>query len=204
MPDTDGDVIAYCTGTWVSNDIILTASHCVEVFGRMASGAEEGTPYDPEGDPIAFLVKEDIDISIILTPVEKFRYARVIKADTDNDIALVRVYEPFLTKHSVMNTRCDPVLDIGSQVHTVSNMQGFTWSYSKGYIAAIRKYPFDGKIRDYVQIAFDGNHGSSGAAAVDDNGCMIGVVTTMVSNRTLFSVDTVTVKHLLQAVKELN
>lgn len=151
--DEDGEAGAYCSGTWVSADAILTAAHCVADMDL--------------GDPIDYVVRAD------LTPgmdrAMSSHRGRLVALDGTHDLALVRV--TLAPSHRAAGIATDA--HAGQPVQTTGAPLGLWYSYSVGVVAAIRV--LDGEHVVYVQSTAPISPGNSGGALFDRDGNLLGV-----------------------------
>jgi len=147
----------YCSGTWVSDSEILTASHCV---------AHDDHEESAVGDDVYYSVDDDQK-----TP----RLATVTKFYHPFDLALLQAKFP--PSHPVAHlARFAP--DIGDQVESAGHPAGMGWTYLVGRVAAVRvqEGSFEGTSYKVLQIDASFWKGDSGSAAFNADGDIVGVV----------------------------
>lgn len=149
--DEDG-VFAYCAGLWIAKGMILTASHCV----------------DEEGPIIRYTIYKD----------KKIRMALVAAAEEHNDLALLYVDPSSEPQHPTIDLTEELEPNTGEEVDIIGHTVGYTWSYSKGNISAIRQDlegPSSIKVKKVVQISAPVWMGNSGGGAFDTKGRFVGL-----------------------------
>lgn len=192
-PDDDsGHMRAYCAGVWVSDDIIVTAGHCVEDLGRPPVTKEMEImhemlgmplpPWDPTGQPLYYSTHNDV------RDEHDRRYrshhnAKVLAFDGDHDLALVHA-ESTLTDFPVPGhevARLAYQVTIGSDLKIVGHPGGLWWSFIRGTVSAIRINILDAdqKPLDAVQVSAPVWFGNSGGGAFDDEGRLVGICSFM-------------------------
>lgn len=152
--DEDG-IMSYCAGLWVSKGMILTANHCVI----------DETPI------IFYSTQEDYRN-------KKMRMALVAAAEEKNDLALLFVDPNSEPQHPTVDLSEDFEISVGDEVDIIGHTVGYSWSYSRGNISAIR-YEIEGprpiKTQMALQISAPVWMGNSGGGAFDTNGRFVGL-----------------------------
>lgn len=104
------------------------------------------------------------------------RNARVIKIDKKADLAIVRVNS---VPRGVTPLRLSGVSDVmvGSNVHAIGHPTGNTWTYTRGYVSAIRRgFSWNEKHKaDVIQTQTPINPGNSGGPLLNDEGAIVGI-----------------------------
>jgi len=150
-----GVLLPICGGVWVDADLVLTAAHCVD--------------------------EPDIPFALIAT-IEDFENERqrpgnIIAADEKNDLALIRLEPENIPQHPIARIGQQNIF-VGDTIHVVGHPVGFTWSYSHGYVAAVRENlsgPGDKIFPKALQISAPVWMGNSGGGAFDAEGKLIGI-----------------------------
>jgi len=202
--DSEGNVIepinagrgaklhSYCTGVWVSANVILTAEHCIDDIGKPAdakppldatailkqmidqiNGVTTAPPpqlteWTPVGQPVIYSTRGDIADS-----QQTYHDSACIAVDMYNDLALIRVKDP--GDHPIahlMSTTPSP----GDEVHIIGMPSGMWWTYTHGYVSGhLSEYTNnEGKPHDYVQVSAAVFFGNSGGPAFNAAGDLIG------------------------------
>lgn len=187
-PDTNPKAVlrAYCTGVWVTKDVFVTAEHCVDELGmspklRFLKQLGLKVENDPTGQEAFYSsfgdVRDEGDRQF-----RGSRHATVLAADAEHDLALVQA-----TPTAVETIPEHPVAvladaaAVGEDVHIVGHTIGQWWSYTRGWVGAIRKNadgPNDGKV-DLLQISAPIWFGNSGGGAFNAHGELLGVCSFM-------------------------
>jgi S1-C subfamily serine protease len=150
----DGSIRSYCTGVWVSADLIMTAGHCVV-------GKKE----------VMYVRREDVK-GYLKNPA-KYYSGKVIKLDEERDLGLIRVSSDDMVKEwSKIG-----VVGVGERVHSVSHPSGIYWSYSVGVVSGYHK-DFLG-LGNQLQVSMSLYYGSSGGGIFNDAGELVGIVSFM-------------------------
>lgn len=170
--DIERNYIPYCTGVWISDDLIITANHCV---------ADEGLPDDVDAEDwsavgviLKYVVHEDTLFGMspkISSP------AIVLLQDKNNDLALVRALPPQRLPKHPWATIAKGIIHDGEAVHIVGHTVGLWWSYMLGHVSANRPHIDLGKRIDVhaLQITAPVYAGNSGGGAFDENLQLIGI-----------------------------
>lgn len=166
-----GMVDAYCSGVWLSSDIIATAFHCVRKVRP--------------GEAVTYVVKGDVfypgDLSEHKT---KGHQSVVIATDEEHDLALLITLDrapshkyAFISKEQ---------LHQGQMVQTMGAPNGLMFSYSHGDIAAVRLQPAVGRNDNmvFVQTTAPISPGNSGGALFNAWGEVVGICHASFSGRT--------------------
>lgn len=169
---------AYCAGVWISNDRILTANHCAEVMGRAILDAPEEADYNAVGDIIMFANQSDVPESGFI-PNENVRLGVIEGIEKRNDLALIHVIGDAIPPHFIAHL-ANRDINAGENLHIMGHTTGFTWSYIKGVVSAIRV--MDGPLAGHqqvvtkiLQVSAPVWLGNSGGGAFDDNGQLVGI-----------------------------
>lgn len=157
LPDLG--VRAYCSGVWVAQNDILTANHCVEslALGEATLYATQGGVYE------GAKVKEHVSAwSAVL-----------IARDDSHDLALLRsLYAP--KSHGVARVASvDPRR--GEFVQSMGHPKGLWWSYSTGYVAAIRPLEILDRDLTWVQTTAPVSGGNSGGGLFNTQNELVGL-----------------------------
>jgi S1-C subfamily serine protease len=154
---------AFCTGAFVSSEIVLTAYHCVEDDDSMTT--EVGNFVD-----VAFYEDTDVETAKISTS----HIFVVYKVDTNSDLALLKpLFFTQTTDH--LNVSKKPIKD-GDNVYLVSSPLGMLYSYSTGKVSNTRVIKnASGQVTKLLQTYIPASFGSSGSSLVDADGNVIGV-----------------------------
>ncbi len=124
--------------------------------------------------------------------------AKVVKADSANDLALVKAEGKFAALPLVSSR----VVKMGSTVATVGfpniGLQGFAPKLAKGEIAALSGAQDDAR---YFQISVPVQPGNSGGALVDDRGNAVGVVAAKLSAEAALAMSGALPENVNYAVK---
>jgi S1-C subfamily serine protease len=156
----DGSMRSYCTGTWVSDSSILTASHCVEDVNV--------------GEGVAYVVRDDVYAPGVFNerPVIVARPSVLYDLDQEHDLALLRAASP--VPHRVAGVALDSARP-GAFAQTMGHAVGLWWSYSSGDVAAVRERELGDLTIVWVQATTPISPGSSGCGLFDANGRLMGV-----------------------------
>lgn len=199
----------YCTGVWVSKDVILTANHCVEAawemelekkidkldpseqeaaikrYQEMSHSERQGLVV--EGTPIRYIVEGDVDE--IGKPPFAIRLGVVLAVSPSHDLALVEASGRNLPAHDIAYVG-DENPAIGERVSVVGQVKGLYWTYVEGTVAQYRNdiperlKPVSevneiGFVGPYLQVSAPVWYGNSGGGAFDMDGHLVGIASFM-------------------------
>jgi hypothetical protein len=185
----------YCSGVWVSKDVVITAAHCVEDLGRpapppdliiqMLIAALTGAPppelpeWDPTGQPVYYSVHSDVSDNHNGSKVRGHHDAKVFAFDKKHDLALVKAETSDLDfpipDHLIADVA--PEVRIGEDLQIVGHPVGQWWTYIKGVVSAVRinaKNP-DDNVVDAIQVSAPVFFGNSGGGAFNMEGQLVGI-----------------------------
>lgn len=177
--DHDGDHSPYCTGVWISNDKILTANHCVEMYGRALAGTIfelETDEFDSVGVELQYVVKNDVNLSTPNNFPLSVRKGTVIAVSHVQDLALILAKDT-PRDHLIANVKGIDSVPDGTRVHIVGHTIGLWWSYCEGTVSTSWgniKGP-DQIATHAMQISSATWRGNSGGGAFDDDGNLVGI-----------------------------
>jgi hypothetical protein len=186
--DKSGILQVYCSGVWVSHNIIITAAHCIEDIGRPSKTIEEQIidqilglelpVWDPTGQKIHYSTRSDVWDE----PDKDFRGSHesvIIAFYPAYDLALIKAKPPIsdlqIPSHAVASLASD--ITIGSDVKIVGHPGGMWWSFTKGTVSAIHtkvKSPKDEAV-NAIQISAPIWFGNSGGGAFNERGELLGI-----------------------------
>lgn len=146
-------VIPNCAGVWISKTLILTANHCV----------------DEKPPNFQYIVQGDL-------VDKKLREALLLATDKKADLALLISNPEDLPEHTVAKLSEDPIM-VGDPMHVIGHTAGYPWTYSSGFVSAVRDDMFGPSAFDIkvVQISAPVWMGNSGGGAFDSNGQLVGI-----------------------------
>lgn len=150
----------YCSGVWVSGELLLTANHCVADLD-----VGDTVTYDTRSD-----VREDGLVIFV-------RAAALVARDEDHDLALVR--DVGAPAHGFAQIS-EPYT--GQIAFSMGHPLGLWWSYSQGEVSAIRLKSFGGEEMWWVQATAPISPGNSGGGLFDEDGNLIGVCAATMRN----------------------
>ena len=195
----------YCSGVWVSSNVILTANHCVEAAWKMemkrkilqmeeaeASAAIEHfltmshsmrLELVVVGTPVHYSSIGDVDE--IGKPPYALRFGTVIVVDPTHDLALIEAGGSNLPLHDIAVV-ADENPGIGETLHIVGQPKGLYWSYITGVVSAYRKSLPESRsivtevnelkvVGPYMQVSAPVWYGNSGGGAFDTDGKLVGI-----------------------------
>ena len=155
VTNTLGLHIPSCSGVWVDADVVLTAAHCAD---------------DPD---VPFVLISTLDDYAH----DKVRPATILASDPEVDLALLTVDTTGLPPHPIARLSTQTPFP-GNEVNIIGHTVGLDWTYSHGYVAAIREDlsgPGDKLFKKALQISAPVWMGNSGGGAFDENGGLIGI-----------------------------
>lgn len=168
----------FCSGVWVSDTEILTASHCVEAF------------HDPDnvlGAPMIYVTADEAG-----NPGDKptdYHWAMVTWHDNVHDLSLLAVAhsagdtvlpgDQFRPEHKVAKVAHDNPVQ-GEHLEFMGHPSRLNWTYFEGYMAAIRPdFPEAaqelGFVGPWLQVSAPIWHGNSGGGAFNEYGELVGI-----------------------------
>lgn len=197
----------------------------IEVYRRAApavvlvatsDGVGSGAVLDREGHVLTnwHVAGDNPEVVVVFKPRDSaeikkelaFR-ARVEKADSVSDLALLKIVAPTSTL-STLSLGNAATLAVGQDVHAIGHPEGEVWTYTKGVISQLR--------RNYTWAAEDGiqhraniiqtqtpiNPGNSGGPLLDDDARLIGINSFRASGEGLnYAVGLDTIQQFLRAEK---
>lgn len=192
--DSDGDIMPYCAGVWVSKDLILSANHCAKAAVE-ARVKQDLTDLDDEAtdDEIDKLIadrEKGFEIEYIVArdytgmwrEPKALYTSKVVKFDDVHDLVLLQVTEkapvhPFAT----VAVRA-PV--VGEELSVVGHPSALAWTYTHVMVSAYREKEFkpmedEKKEGPYMQVAGEVWKGNSGGGAFNQYGQLVGIASFM-------------------------
>lgn len=155
----EGRVSAYCSGTWIERDRILTANHCVDGKSFVHYTVELDVFAKGEHHKRQNIVK---------------RVANVTSRDADHDLAILTPAGT-VPIHGTAPIFLGEITQ-GQSAQCLGHPLGMWFSYSSGEVAAIRvQESVGGFDMLFVQAAVAISPGSSGGALFDENGSILGI-----------------------------
>lgn len=145
----------HCSAVWINRGMLLTANHCVND--------------ESNGGLITYITEDTSD--------NRVRLAIVKGVDTINDLALLLVDPSTEPQHGIAVLSDGPI-ESGVELNIMGHTMGNGWSYSKGYVSAIRTNmisPSEFVVEKVVQVSSPAWMGNSGGGAFDVDGNLIGI-----------------------------
>ena len=142
-----------CSAVWVKQGMLLTANHCVDGLMLLSYATVDDESYD------------------------KMRLAVPLAQDEENDLAILSVDPSTEPPHDVISLSEEDI-EAGEDVDIVGHTVGFEWTYSKGYVSAVRhviRGPELINVQKVIQISSPAWMGNSGGGAFNENGKLIGI-----------------------------
>ncbi|KKN60289.1 hypothetical protein LCGC14_0533390 [marine sediment metagenome] len=163
LVEESDEYFTYCSAFWISEYYLATARHCVDNDddGKLNS-IVTFTTYDefdnawPESEPKNVY-------SAILVASRKLTDIAILKSIDDVDHHMLQIRETSVP--------------VGTEVHIVSHPKSMEYSYMKGLVSQIREFdvPDNNTVLKTLHITSLINKGSSGCAATDSNGEVVGI-----------------------------
>lgn len=196
----DNSVRVYCTGVWVSENIILTAHHCVQSAVNVIYGAEEvDAPVD--GASIYYILENEV------TSVEEeptaVHLAQVAQDDANHDLTLVKALGNAVPKHDIAKL-ADVSPGVGERLHFCGHVGGLYWTFVEGVVAAYRKELPVERSGSFLQVSAPVYFGNSGGGAFNTDGELVGIASFLIKRipNTAFYVHLTHVKKLIEEYKK--
>lgn len=126
----------------------------------------------------AHVVKNAKTIVVQLSNGSK-HYARLIGADSQTDIALVKIDSTDIFKPIKVGISSN--VKIGSQVIAIGSPFGLQQTVTSGIVSSLHRSDFTLRIQDYIQIDAPINPGNSGGALINNKGELIGINTSILT-----------------------
>jgi S1-C subfamily serine protease len=161
----------HCTSVWLSQDIMITAYHCVAIDGDDFDANEEKNVKNE----IKFVVYSDIGNNMNIENDDPIVFkGKVIATDRNNDLAIIQSNRKDLV-HSFVKISKEKLYE-GAFVEVVGHTVGIMYTYSVGHISAERLYkgPFPEPVK-LLQITVPIGPGNSGGG-VFLNKELVGIV----------------------------
>jgi|APSaa5957512535_1039671.scaffolds.fasta_scaffold52523_2 S1-C subfamily serine protease len=155
---------AYCAGVWIDENRFITAYHCIE---NILSSGKITVPYAAALD--------SYNAGATKFHFTSPRVARIIDIDTNADLALLET-KGMVTFHYFANFD-NSSIRVGNEIHIIGHTSGLAYTYSHGYISAIRYVKPFFSLRDIKLLQIDGRvyKGNSGGGVFDENGNLLGI-----------------------------
>lgn len=181
--------VPYCSGVFIERDLILTASHCVdieipEIVTRMIRSNPSLDEHFPK--PIGKLVRFSTFQMYDFGTIQDSRVAYVIKFNRVTDLALLRVArdQDGFTRDFVSVKNGLTGLRDGDVVYTIGHPGGALWTFTTGRVSAVISRDLAIiNAWNYTQVDATIWRGNSGGGLVDSNGFLVGICS-MVRNDT--------------------
>lgn len=183
-----GRIFAFCTGVWISPDVVLTASHCVEPdevadlrdLLPPSLFVEAVKDFKVVGHEMSYYVFSDVGSKWKMYDKDgvDLRQGFVTAYDPVRDLALVKMTKDTLPPaHPIVRLSKDSIHS-GDRVHIVGHTVGMWWTYTPGSIAMVRDfegplYP-DSTVK-MLQVSCAAYFGNSGGGVFDTNGHLLGI-----------------------------
>lgn len=160
----------YCTGVWINKDTILTARHCI-----VASNLVMWQDFEKVH---ATLDLNNMPIEISMYGSRVIEHGISAESDAVNDLALIIV--PHTTMPHMTAQIAQRRATQGDDLHFMGHPDEFTWTYTKGVMAADRFIRnFAGTPIKTMQISGFVYHGNSGGGAFDAYGDLVGLCSSL-------------------------
>lgn len=197
--DKDKQYQVFCGGTWISQNQIITAKHCVVDNDKDVTQLQQIDINDPEfvnklqfilqeiikpdnkkflGKTLSYFTFKEKDKDFTLEKVPNT--ATIIKISENSDLALLEVADP--PPHEIANINSDSFL--GQQIHIIGHPGREDFTYFPGYISSIRNFSdqSDKGITQLLQISAPIYFGNSGGGLFNSKGELLGVCTFLKTN----------------------
>jgi S1-C subfamily serine protease len=149
----------YCSGVWISENVILTDHHCVE--------KEDGS--DEIGNRVFYSVANEIHEQGEFPSSIHTGYVKAV--DNDHDLALIATNEGGRPSHQIAEI-ANELPAIGEHIFVLGHPKGFFYTHMEGVVSG---YRISQEIGPVIQINCSAYFGNSGGGAYNDNGQLIGV-----------------------------
>lgn len=174
VKNNENDYSVYCSGIWISRNLILTAKHCIAASDPVLSFLhEQGVEVDMRGVDVYYVTYEDVANKKITA-----RKGVVTTIDQYQDLAVVTIDDKTAPKHHPIAILTEDQPRDGDNVHIMGHTASMTWTYLKGYVSATRNpaYDWSGAATKALQIASSAYQGNSGGGAFNTRGELIGMM----------------------------
>lgn len=171
--EIEGEVHAFCTGVWISDDQILTAAHCSEAIARhnLKLDEDDETDVDAVDQVVHYTLEHEVDTQSPNDEPTGIHLAKVEAMDSDHDLSILKAQGNMIPAHDVA-TVADTMPAIGEAVHVVGHPRGMYFTYVDATVAAYREHPAIGKV---VQVNGTVWFGNSGGGVFDNSGHLVGI-----------------------------
>jgi len=176
--------LPYCTGVWVSADVILTANHCIDGLARMINKEHEDDDTIPnvraiDVRPTYIMESEVTGIKEMPAAVHQ---SYVLALDKDDDLALLKVVNPESVKGHAIAPLASEAPGVGSKLHVVGHMRGMYWTYSEAMVSGYRESLKKMGVKrggPFMQVSGSIYFGNSGGGAFNEQGELVGICSFM-------------------------
>ncbi len=156
-----------CTGVWVGQHRILTASHC-----------ESHDDLDP------LFYSTEVEYQGAFRPPMRLHSMAFLRDDQRHDLALYETGVYDTPQHVTAMVALD-LPPVGSSLHFMGHTKGLSWSYKHGYVSSYREAdfaPVDEKRGPWMQVSAPINKGDSGGGAYNEHGELVGIASFMAAS----------------------
>ena len=174
------EAMAFCSGVWISQNMILTANHCVEGY---VDHINDLFDMNQEYKDAAISYVTPSEVNDIGWPVKKSHFTSVYYLDTKDDLAILKAVGDEIPEHrSAKLAASSPI--VGSDVYTNGSPSSAYFSFRKGMVSAYRndmsKAGLEREIHGpFLQACIAISFGDSGGGLFDEDGNLIGIASFM-------------------------
>lgn len=177
-------VWVFCSGVYISNDVILTAAHCMNGYAHMTNGKKESEEEEkkelaiPDHMRVPFIVASEVNAPGMY-PKRAPHASEVIYDNARQDLALLRVIsETTLPAHGFVRLAKESP-PVGAKVEAMGHIERQYFSYREGVVSSYRDTMKFGGEKDidgpFLQASILVYMGDSGGGLFDDEGHLIGI-----------------------------